>query len=165
MISDLLQGFIMTVLDLLQQSCNKYDNAIKLVRSLFQTCYNKLGTSSANTTCWQLVNRFVTTCCRLVTTCAFLGQLNLVEGFQTTPLPFILLLDPYKITLTKFSKILQAPRFDYEGGRSTQSSRRLSNDAPAVYPITRSLQDNLNKIFQDLASSQVRLQRKQVNSI
>jgi hypothetical protein len=33
-----------------------------VVNSLFQTCYNKLGTSSANTTCWQLVNRFVTTC-------------------------------------------------------------------------------------------------------
>ena len=35
---------------------------LQVVNSLFQTCYNKLGTSSANTTCWQLVNRFVTTC-------------------------------------------------------------------------------------------------------
>ena len=55
----------MTVSDLLEQPCNKSDNAIKLVTSvdnLFQTCYNKLGTSSANTTCSQLVNRLVTTC-------------------------------------------------------------------------------------------------------
>jgi hypothetical protein len=35
---------------------------LQVVNSLFQTYYNKLGTSSANTTCWQLVNRFVTTC-------------------------------------------------------------------------------------------------------
>jgi hypothetical protein len=35
---------------------------LQVVNSLFQTCYNKLATSSANTTCWQLVNRFVTTC-------------------------------------------------------------------------------------------------------
>ena len=118
MISDLLQGFIMTVLGLLQQSCNKYDNAIKLVRSLFQTCYNKLGTSSCEhnllTTCEQICHNLLQTCNNLyvftpvssITKEA--GQLDLVEGFQTTPLPFILLLDPYTITLTK---ILQAPRF------------------------------------------------------
>jgi hypothetical protein len=35
---------------------------LQVVNSLFQTCYNKLGTSSASTTCWQLVNRRVTTC-------------------------------------------------------------------------------------------------------
>jgi hypothetical protein len=35
---------------------------LQVVNSLFQTCHNKLGTSSANTTCWQFVNRFVTTC-------------------------------------------------------------------------------------------------------
>ena len=35
---------------------------LQVVNNLFQTCYNKLGTSSANTTCWQLVNRLVTTC-------------------------------------------------------------------------------------------------------
>ena len=35
---------------------------LQVVKNLFQTCYNKLGTSSANTTCWQLVNRLVTTC-------------------------------------------------------------------------------------------------------
>jgi hypothetical protein len=52
----------MAVTNLLAQSCNKADNAIKLITSLFQTCYNKLGTSSANTTCWQHVNRLVTTC-------------------------------------------------------------------------------------------------------
>ena len=52
----------MAVTNLLAQSCNKADNAIKLVPSLFQTCYNKLGTSSANTTCRQHVNRLVTTC-------------------------------------------------------------------------------------------------------
>ena len=35
---------------------------LQVVNNLFQTCYNKLGTSSANTTCWQLVNKLVTTC-------------------------------------------------------------------------------------------------------
>ena len=56
---------VMTVSDLLEQPCNKSDNAIsllQLVNNLFQTCYNKLGTSSTKTTCWQLVNRLVTTC-------------------------------------------------------------------------------------------------------
>ena len=35
---------------------------LQVVNNLFQTCHNKLGTSRANTTCWQLVNRLVTTC-------------------------------------------------------------------------------------------------------
>ena len=35
---------------------------LQVVNNLFQTCYNTQGTSSANTTCWQLVNRLVTTC-------------------------------------------------------------------------------------------------------
>ena len=35
---------------------------LQLVNSLFQTCSNKFGTSSANTSCQQLVNRLVTTC-------------------------------------------------------------------------------------------------------
>ena len=35
---------------------------LQVVNNLFQTCDNKLGPSSANTTCWQLVNRLVTTC-------------------------------------------------------------------------------------------------------
>ena len=35
---------------------------LKFVNSLFQTCSNKFGTSSANTSCEQLVNRLVTTC-------------------------------------------------------------------------------------------------------
>ena len=46
--------YIMNVSDMLEQPCNKSDNAIKLVTSCKQlvlTCYNKLGTSSANTTC------------------------------------------------------------------------------------------------------------------
>ena len=41
----------MTISDLLEQPCNRSDNAIKLAQ---------LRTSSANTTCRQLVNRFVT---------------------------------------------------------------------------------------------------------
>ena len=35
---------------------------LQVVNNLFQTCYNKLGTSSANRTCWQFVNRLVTIC-------------------------------------------------------------------------------------------------------
>jgi hypothetical protein len=55
----------MTVSDLLEQPCNKSDNAIKLVASCQQLVPNllqQLGTSSAKTACRQLVNRFVTTC-------------------------------------------------------------------------------------------------------
>jgi hypothetical protein len=48
--------YIITVSDILEQPSNKSDNAIKLVPNLLQ----QLGTSSANTTCRQLVNRFVT---------------------------------------------------------------------------------------------------------
>jgi hypothetical protein len=35
---------------------------LQVINSLFQNLSQQLGTSSANTTCWQLVNRFVTTC-------------------------------------------------------------------------------------------------------
>ena len=35
---------------------------LQFVNSLFQTCSNKFGTSSANTSCQKLVNRLVTTC-------------------------------------------------------------------------------------------------------
>jgi hypothetical protein len=54
--------FIMTVSYLLEQPCNKSDNAIKLVTSCSQLVPNslqQLGTSSANTTCRQLVGRLV----------------------------------------------------------------------------------------------------------
>ena len=43
-------------------------NLLTCFNNLFQTCYNKLGTSSGNTTCWQLANRLVTT---FSLTCAF----------------------------------------------------------------------------------------------
>jgi hypothetical protein len=58
--------YIMTVSDLLEQPCNKSDNAtlslLQVVNSLFQFLLQQLGTSSATTTCRHLVNRFVTTC-------------------------------------------------------------------------------------------------------
>jgi hypothetical protein len=53
------------VSDLLEQLCNKSDNAIKLVticQQLVPNLLQQLGTSSANTTCRQLLNRFVTPC-------------------------------------------------------------------------------------------------------
>jgi hypothetical protein len=52
---------LLEVVNILFQTCrpcNKSDNAIKLVPNLLL----QLGTSSANTTCRQLVNRLVTTC-------------------------------------------------------------------------------------------------------
>ena len=55
----------MIVADLLEQLITGLimpSSLLQVVNSLFQTCYNKLGTSRANTTCWQLVNRFVTIC-------------------------------------------------------------------------------------------------------
>ena len=50
----------MTVSDLLEQPCNKFDNINKLVTSCKQLAPNllqQLETTSANTTCRQLVNR------------------------------------------------------------------------------------------------------------
>jgi hypothetical protein len=59
----------MIVSDLLEQPCNKSDNAIKLhcynlLTAFIPNLLQQLGTSSANTTCRQLVNRFVTSCYR-----------------------------------------------------------------------------------------------------
>ena len=52
---------------------------LQVVNTLFQTCYNKLGTSSANTTCWQLVNRLVTICLQTCNNlCVFTRVPNLV---------------------------------------------------------------------------------------
>jgi hypothetical protein len=55
---------------------------LQVVNSLFQTCCNKLGTSSADTTCRQLVNRRVTACLQTchnlcVFTCVDLGTIVL----------------------------------------------------------------------------------------
>ena len=35
---------------------------LQVVNNLFQTCYNKLGTNNANTTCWQFVSRRYNLC-------------------------------------------------------------------------------------------------------
>jgi hypothetical protein len=59
---------------------------LQVVNSLFQTCYNKLGTSSANTTCRQLVNRFVTTCLQ---TCYNLCVFTCVLDFYCTRTPHV----------------------------------------------------------------------------
>ena len=63
------------------QTCYRYlllimsSSLLQVVNNLFQTCYNKSGTSSANTTCWQLENRLVTTClqtCNLQLVCFYM---------------------------------------------------------------------------------------------
>jgi hypothetical protein len=72
----------MTVSDLSEQPCNKSDNAIKLVPSCQQLVPNllqQLGTSSANTTCRQLVNIFVTTCTQI---CDNLCVFTCVGGYD-----------------------------------------------------------------------------------
>ena len=54
---------ISLVRTILSQVCMIMPSSLlQVVNNLFQTCYNKLGTSSANTTCWQLVDRLVTIC-------------------------------------------------------------------------------------------------------
>jgi hypothetical protein len=63
--------FIMTVSDLLEQPCDKSDNVIKLVTT---------GNKQCEATCWQLVNRFVTTCLQIcnnlwVSTCVLFALL------------------------------------------------------------------------------------------
>jgi hypothetical protein len=73
--------YIVTVSDLLEQPCNKLgliimpSSVLQVVNSLLQ----QLGTSSANTTCRQLVNRFVT-----ITTCAFLRARSFTRKNLTT---------------------------------------------------------------------------------
>ena len=55
----------MTVSDLLEQLVTGLViplSLLQVVNNLLQTCYNKSGTSSAKTTCEQLVNRLLTTC-------------------------------------------------------------------------------------------------------
>ena len=52
---------------------------LQFVNSLLQTCSNKFGTSSANTSCQQLVNRLVTTCLQA---CSNLCIFTCVQGFQ-----------------------------------------------------------------------------------
>jgi hypothetical protein len=56
----------------LQQVCWAQQPCSKLSRSRWQLV-NKLGISSANTSCWQVVGTaLLQVCCRFVTTCAFL---------------------------------------------------------------------------------------------
>ena len=59
---------------------------LQFVNSLFQTCSNKFGASSANTSCQQLVNRLVTTCLQVCSNlCVFtcVGfRLFLLTGFD-----------------------------------------------------------------------------------
>ena len=54
---------------------------LQFVNSLFQTCSNKFGTSSANTSCQQLVNRLVTTCLQV---CSNLCVFTCVVQTQST---------------------------------------------------------------------------------
>ena len=80
---------------------------LQVVNNLFQTCHNKLGTSSANTTCWQLVNRLVTTCLQTCNNlCVFtrvpreercdttVGLLSEIETMQ----PWFLVQHSYQLT-------------------------------------------------------------------
>ena len=81
--------FIMTVSDLLEQPCDKSDNTITLVTSCQQLVPNllqQLGTSSAKTTCRQLVNRFVTTClqtCDNLCVCTYVQDLSCIYAQVT----------------------------------------------------------------------------------
>ena len=53
---------------------------LQFVNNLFQTCSNKFGASSANTSCQQLVNRLVTTCLQL---CSNLCVFTCVDCYET----------------------------------------------------------------------------------
>ena len=75
----------MIVADLLEQLVTGLimpSSLLQVVNNLFQTCYNKLGTSRANTTCWQLVNRLVTTCLQTCNNlCVFTRVSDLFDHF------------------------------------------------------------------------------------
>ena len=65
---------------------------LQFVNSLFQTCSNKFGTSSANTSCQQLVNRLVTTCLQVcsnlcVFTCVIYTRKNLTTCNKSADKP------------------------------------------------------------------------------
>ena len=56
---------------------------LQVVNNLFQTYHNKLGTSSANTTCWQLVNRLVTTCLQTCNNLCVFTRVGCAERSKT----------------------------------------------------------------------------------
>ena len=54
---------------------------LQFVNSLLQTCSNKFGTSSANTSCEQFVNRLVTTCLQVCSNlCVFTCVVQKLEA-------------------------------------------------------------------------------------
>ena len=63
---------------------------LQLVNSLFQTCSNKFGTSSANTSCEQLVNSLVTTCLQVCSNLCVFTCVVATLGFtlRNMPMPF-----------------------------------------------------------------------------
>ena len=68
---------------------------LQFVNSLFQTCSNKFGTSSANTSCEQLVNRLVTTCLQVCSNlCVFTCVGEWVTDVLTT-------YDVYRVSVTE----------------------------------------------------------------
>ena len=78
---------------LYQSCCNNLvtglivpSSLLQFVNSLFQTCSNKFGTSSAITSCQQLVNRLVTNCLQVcsnlcVFTCVYGGGGVIYQSF------------------------------------------------------------------------------------
>ena len=73
----------MTVSDLLEQLVTGLImplSLLQVVNNLFQTCYSKSGTSSAKTTCYQLVNRLLTTCVFL---CVYLSHARKTRNSQS----------------------------------------------------------------------------------
>ena len=79
---------------------------LQFVNSLFQTCSNKFGTSSANTSCQQLVNRLVTTCLQV---CSNLCVFTCVQSKQKYSTPKTRLIWSNKINRcehTNFNSII-----------------------------------------------------------
>ena len=100
---------IMTVSDLLEQlviGLIMPSSLLQVANNLFQTCNNKSGTSSANTTCWQLVNRLVN---RLVTTCLQTCN-NLCVFTRVVKLPL-----KVPTQYSKFGKVINARKYLHSG--------------------------------------------------
>jgi hypothetical protein len=76
---------------------------LQVVNNLFQTCW-QLGTSSANTTCWQLVGRLATRCEIFQDVCSFHHILRAIHVAGQHELMLICLPIPHSIQETSFCR-------------------------------------------------------------
>ena len=99
---------------------------LQFVNSLFQTCSNKFGTSSANTFCQQLVNRLVTTCLQVCSNlCVFTCVgINMKSKITMTSMKITITTD---IKNREWNHDIQEEPEDYQTGMKVEILKRYFN--------------------------------------